>query len=163
MNTLAPVLCLFFQIFTLTFLANPAGFQVTFKSRSTVVVDFSGEGRYEVFPSSKWQFFGPVRSITLIEGQKIVATATAVLGTNSGKTRAATALCHQASANGPIIPFVADNHLNVDVDAVRRPYSVTGTVSLPAGTYSIGYCLVNSGSEVIGNNNYVNGWAMTTD
>jgi hypothetical protein len=136
---------------------------VSVKSWPATVVDFSGEGSYEVFPGTKWQFFGPVRTVTVVEGQKIIATGTAVLGTSSGTTRAAIAICHQVSSNGPIVPFVGDNHLNVEIDAVSRPYAASGTIAPLPGTYAVGYCLVNSGREVIGKNNYINGWAMTTN
>ncbi len=136
---------------------------VSRSSRGIVLVDFSGEGGYEVFPSTEWTFFGPVRSVSVVDGQKLVATGTAVLGTNAGVSKAAIAVCYQNTAGGPILPVVGDNHLNVDIDAAARPIAVTGSVEPAAGKYSVGICLVNRGPEVIGNNNYVNGWAIVTD
>lgn len=127
------------------------------------VVDLSGEGPYEVFPGKSWQFVGRVRSIVVGQGQKVVASATAVLGTNTGTTRAAVAICYQRAESDPVMPLVGDSHLNVTIDAFQRPYTVSAAEDLPAGIYSIGFCIVNTGREVIGNNNYINGWAMTTD
>ena len=42
--------------------------------------------------------------------------------------------------------------------AVRSVLSVSAT--LAAGTYSVGYCIVNRGPRTLDNNNFVNGWLM---
>ncbi len=160
------LLCLFLQTCTFLFVTNNKALNhgvPTAKTLPATVVDFSGEGSYEVFPGSTWQFFGPVRTIAVAEGQKIVATGTAVLGAKSATTRAAIAVCYQASPTAPVNPMIGDNHLNVEVDAVQRQYTASGTLSPPPGNYVVGYCLVNSGREVIGRNNYVNGWAMAVE
>ena len=152
-------LCLLSLAFAFFSFPTNAGFSVG----ASRVVDLSGEGPYEVFPGKSWQFVGRVRPIGVGEGQTVVATATAVLGTNAGTTRASIAICHQRAGSDPVTPLVGDSHLNVAIDAVPRPYTVSAAANPQAGTLNVGFCIVNSGREVIGNNNYINGWAMTTD
>jgi hypothetical protein len=128
------------------------------------VVDFSGEGTYEIFPGvDTWTFFGPVRRITVNGNQKIVGVGSAVLGTTSGTSRIAISLCYQKIGESAVIPFVGNNHLIADVDSLRRTFSVSGTAGPPAGKYAVGYCVVNQGRQIIGNNNYVNGWVMVVN
>lgn len=156
-STLFP--CFLTLAFTLFSFPANAGFP----DGASKVVDLSGEGPYEIFPGKSWHFIGRVRSIGVGEGQNLIATATAVLGTNTGTTRAALAICHQRAESDPVIPIVGDNHLNFTIDALQRPYTVSAAAVPPRGNYNVGLCIVNSGREVIGNNNYVNGWVMATN
>jgi hypothetical protein len=157
MKITALFLCL--QVFLVTFFT---GFVRPVTSVSGFdLVDLSGEGAYEIFPGSSWRFVGPVRTIRIGEGQRLIASATAVFGTNDGTTRAAVAICYQRSASDPITPFVGDSHLNVTIDSVQRPYSVHASTGSISGKVNVGFCIVNLGREAIGNNNYVNGWAAT--
>ncbi len=155
------ILALFVCLQLLTF----AYFSIT-DSRfgaSTNLIDLSGEGTYEIFPGKSWQFFGPVRSVTVGDGQRLFGSASAVLGSTAGQTRAAIAICYQRSASDQITPLVGDNHLNVMIDSLQRSHSVHAAASLPRGTYNVGFCVVNLGKEIIGNNNYVNGWLRVSD
>lgn len=158
-TTLFLCLCLLFLTFGFVEFRQSEG------DRSTAapqVFDISGEGSYEIFPGKTWQFNGPVRSVAVGDGQTLVATATAVLGTNSGTARAAISICHQRGESEPVVPFVGDNHLIVMIDGWQRPYTASATANPARGVYNVGFCIVNSGREIIGNNNYVNGW-VTVD
>ncbi len=157
MKILALFVCL--QLLTFAYLSIPD----SRSGASTNLIDLSGEGTYEIFPGKSWQFFGPVRSVTVGDGQRLFGSASAVLGSNTGQTRAAIAICYQRTASEPIVPLVGDNHLNVAIDGLQRSHSVNAAASLPRGTYSVGFCVVNLGKEIIGNNNYVNGWLMIAD
>lgn len=157
MKILALFVCL--QIFALAFFSIP----VAQSGATTNFIDLSGEGSYEVFPGKSWQFFGPVRTVNVGDGQKLFGSASAALGTSNAPTRAAIAICYQRSASDPIVPLVGDNHLNVTIDGSQRSHSVHAAASLPRGAYNIGFCVVNLGKEIIGNNNYVNGWMMVSD
>ncbi len=159
MKTLALFLCLQGLAFALLSVTNSSWFSVS----NTNVLDLSGEGAYEIFPGKSWQFVGPTRQVALGAGQKLAASATAVLGTNSGTTRAAVAICYQRSPTDPITPFVGDNHLNVTIDNLQRPYTAAATGSSAFGTINVGFCVVNLGKEIIGNNNYVNGWLLISE
>lgn len=133
-------------------------------ARALTVVDFSGEGAYEIFPDAgTWAFFGPVRRITLSGSQKLAGFGSAVFGTTGGTSRIAISLCYQKIGESPVVPFVGNNHLIADVDSMQRTFSVSGTAAPPAGTYAVGYCVINQGKQIIGNNNYVNGWVMVTN
>ncbi len=157
MKILALFVCLL--VITLAFFSLPE----PQSGASANLIDLSGEGTYEVFPGKTWQFFGPVRSLSIGDGQRLLGSAAAVLGTNQGSTRAAIAICFQRAASDPIVPLVGDNHLNVTIDPFQRSHSVHAAVSLPRGTYNVGFCVVNLGKEIIGNNNYVNGWVLISD
>jgi hypothetical protein len=128
------------------------------------IVDFSGEGTYEIFPDNEsgWTFFGPTRQITVSGKRKIAGFGSAVFGTNSGTSRIAISLCY-AKDGGAITSFEGDNHLIADADALRRTFSVSVSGTLDEGTYSVGYCVVNRGPQILGNNDYVNGWILAAN
>lgn len=125
------------------------------------LVDFSGQGTDEIFPSNNvWQPFGPYRTINVLDKQKIVGFGSAVFGTTSGTVRIAISLCYAAKGSSNLIAFSGNNHLTADVDSVRHTFSVSASGTLPAGSYSVGYCVINRGTQIINNNDYVNGWLM---
>jgi hypothetical protein len=147
-------------------LASAAGAQTNGKidpalAKTIEVVDFSGEGTYEVFPreGGGWEFFGPNRQITVNGKQKIAGFGSAVFGTTSGTSRIAVSLCYRQDG-GAITSIGDDNHLIADADAARRTFPVAASKTLPAGTYAVGYCVQNRGPKVLGNNDYVTGWIM---
>lgn len=135
--------------------------EVSKQTNGSELIDFSGEGTDEIFPSEEvWQPFGPYREITVENGQKIVGFGSAVFGMSSGKSTVAISLCYIAVGNRVLTPFLGDKHLVADVDTARRTFSVSASGALPAGTYSVGYCVINRGSRSIDNNDYVNGWML---
>ena len=128
--------------------------------QSIVVVDFSGEATDEVSPGESWQFFGPTRQITVTEKQKIIGSGSAVFGTTSGTSRIAVSLCYLKKGSEVITSMAENNHLIADADAARRTFALSVSAQLPAGVYSVGYCVNNRGPQTLNNNNYVNGWIM---
>ncbi len=125
------------------------------------LVDFSGQGTDEIFPSNNvWQPFGPYRTINVSDKQKIVGFGSAVFGTTSGTVRIAISLCYAPKGNSVLTAFSGNNHLTADVDSSRHTFSVSASGTLPAGSYSVGYCVINRGTQTINNNDYVNGWLM---
>ncbi|HEY0429906.1 MAG TPA: hypothetical protein VGC76_19135 [Pyrinomonadaceae bacterium] len=128
------------------------------------VIDFSGEGAYEILANNpNWMFVGPNREITVKESQKIVGYGSAVFGTSSGTSQIAVSLCYQKKGDSAVFSFAGDNHLIADADSLRRTFAVSVSTALPAGTYSVGYCVVNRGPQTLDNNNYVNGWIMVVN
>lgn len=125
------------------------------------VIDFSGEGTYEVFPGDKWEFFGPTREITVVdEKQKILGAATAVFGTSSGTSRIAISLCYAKKGTEAPVSFAENNHLIGDAGSLRHTFSVSVSAELPRGKYAVGYCVNNRGPQTLNNNDYVNGWVI---
>lgn len=128
------------------------------------LVDFSGQGADEIFPSNGvWQPFGPYRTIIVQDKQRIIGFGSAVFGTTSGSSRISISLCYARSGNTTLTAFSGNNHLTADADTLRRTFSVAASGTLPAGTYSVGYCLINRGTQPIDNNDYVNGWVMVVN
>jgi hypothetical protein len=125
------------------------------------LVDFSGQGTDEIFPSNGvWQPFGPYRTINVHDKQKLVGFGSAVFGTTSGTSRISISLCYARSGSQTLIAFSGNSHLTAEADTSRGTFSVAASGTLPAGTYSVGYCIMNRGTQLIDNNDYVNGWMM---
>ncbi len=127
------------------------------------IVDFSGAGTDEIFPNNQnWSFFGPTKKITVNGSQRVIGSGSAVFGTYSGTSRISVSICYQQTG-GVINSFAGNNHLIADADSLRRTFAVTVTAAPAAGTYSVGYCIINNGTQTLGNNDYVNGWVMVID
>ncbi|HEY0460379.1 MAG TPA: hypothetical protein VGC97_14675 [Pyrinomonadaceae bacterium] len=125
------------------------------------LVDFSGQATDEIFPSNGvWQPFGPYRTINIQDKQRIVGYGSAVFGTSKGSVRISISLCYVRSGSSILTAFSGNNHLTADADTSRRTFAVAASGTLPAGTYSVGYCVMNRGTELINNNDYVNGWMI---
>lgn len=132
-------------------------------TKPTEIVDFSGEGTDEIFPNNTgWKFFGPTRRITVNGSQRIIGSGSAVLGTNSGTTQIAISICYQKDGDA-VAAFAGNSHLIADADSLRRTFAVSVSGTLTAGTYLVGYCVVNRGQQTLGNNDYVNGWVMVVN
>jgi hypothetical protein len=128
------------------------------------MVDFSGQGTDEIFPSNgAWQPFGPYRTISIQDKQRVVGFGSAVFGTTSGTSRISVSLCYAKSGSSALVAFAGNNHLTADADTSRGTFSVAASGTLPAGTYSVGYCVMNRGTELIDNNDYVNGWMIVVN
>lgn len=128
------------------------------------LVDFSGQGTDEIFPSNGvWQPFGPYRTVNIQDKQRIVGFGSAIFGTTQGASRISISLCYVRSGSPALIAFSGNNHLTADADTSRRTFSVAASGTLPAGTYSVGYCVMNRGTQLINNNDYVNGWMMVVN
>src|SRR5215204_5304937 len=75
------------------------------------LVDFSGEGTYEIFPSNGiWQPFGPYRTINVRDKQRIVGYGSAVFGTTQGTSRISISLCYSKSGSSTLIAFSGNSH-----------------------------------------------------
>jgi len=157
---------LFQLLFTILMLFLTANAQISDKIESKPfdifeVVDFSGEGTYEVFPGEKWEFFGPTRQVTVVdEKQKILGAGTAVFGTSSGTSRIAISLCYAKKGTEAPVSFAGNNHLIADAGSLRHTFSVSVSADLPIGKYAVGYCVINRGPQTLNNNDYVNGWII---
>ena len=128
------------------------------------LVDFSGQGTDEIFPSNGvWQPFGPYRTINVQDKQRVVGFGTAVFGTTSGTSRISISLCYARNGSSTLVAFSGNSHLTADADTSRGTFSVAASAALPAGTYSVGYCVMNRGTQLVNNNDYVSGWMMVVN
>ena len=71
---------------------------------------------------------------------------------------------YQPSAGGTITNFVGIGYSNLQVETLRSGTPASASIStLAAGTYKVGFCVNQSGSVAINNNDYVNGWVIVTN
>jgi len=111
--------------------------------------------------ASYFTFAGPTASVTLTATQRLVASITGVLATSSGTATANVAICYQASGGSPE-PF--DVWTTSTATTTRANFNASATV-VPgvAGSYQVGYCVWNSGSTALSNNDWAIGWVMVTN
>lgn len=109
-------------------------------------------------------FVGPTTTVTVNGTQKIVACAEAPLAIGTGGPISIEAgMCYQSSGGGTITNFVGGNYSIVEVDTNRSTISASAAITLPAGTYVIGFGVKNYSTTAITDNDYVNGWVMVTN
>lgn len=117
--------------------------------------------------NAPWTFIGGFAVVPIATGQRITGSGVASLGTASVNPGTANpvsfCLCWSENFNGATLtPFYPAAFLDAQV-SVRLPYSAAATVTLPAGTYRLGYCVKNKSANVaLQNTDYVNAWFMVT-
>ena len=109
-------------------------------------------------------FAGPTVTITVNGTQKIVGSVEAPLAlTTGGPITIYAGLCYQPVAGGTINNFVGGNFSIIHVNNVRTTVAASGAITLPAGTYNVGFGVQNTTGTAITNNDYLNGWFMVTN
>lgn len=115
----------------------------------------------EAFPYAfDWVFAGPTVSVKTATTQHLVGTAVAVLGSTSS-TVFDFGLCYQNSSGGQVRNFVGQDYLTADATHLRQPYTASAGVVPGAGTWKVGFCVVNEGPFALNDNDFVNGWVQT--
>ena len=112
-----------------------------------------------------WVFAGPPGQITTTAAhRRIVGSASAALGFAAGHPdgTADLGMCYRLSSGGIILNFYGGNFTQHGFSGSRLPYTATGTVVLPPGSWLVGLCVRNSSADTINNNNYVNGYVQVT-
>jgi hypothetical protein len=112
-----------------------------------------------------WVFAGPTVTLTVDGTQKIMANANATFGHgNNNPQTCSFALCWADVSNPTILTaFQGNNYPGGTIAATgnKTNLSATGLITLPAGTYKIGFGLKNKSANVnFGANDYVNGTYM---
>lgn len=125
------------------------------------IAGYSGAGPFSNMTG--YAFVGPTTSLTVTAGQRICGTAEAPLATSSGTATANYGLGYQLNGTGTISNFVGGAYSIVQIGTTRTPLAACGCVSLPAGTYTVGVAIYQSGTVDINSNDYVNGWFMVTN
>jgi hypothetical protein len=105
-------------------------------------------------------FVGETQNLTLGAGQSIVGVATGQvsLSTGTGPQSYGFTLCYRVGA-GPVTRFLSNaNDFQVaGATNVIQSSTASAAVSLPAGTYTVGYCVFNPGPTSLGGD-----WVMGT-
>ncbi|MDC0666381.1 collagen-like protein [Nannocystis radixulma] len=127
---------------------------------------FAGQTAGYAAGSNTWVFVGPTAVVNTQAGQRITGTAEASLGLDLANQFASLAdvdLCYQAVGNPALTSFNGDLAVNHMFLAAGLAYVGTGSVVPGAGSWNVGLCLRNSGTEDIVYNDRVNGWVMVTN
>lgn len=112
---------------------------------------------------SSYGFVGPQATVTVASGQKLTAAAEAPLATTSGVAAVQFGICYQLGA-GAVTNFAGGAFGIAEIDTTRTPVAATASISnLAAGTYKVGFCLLQFGAVAINDNDYVNGWVIVTN
>ena len=115
---------------------------------------------------NSYVFAGPTTTVQINSlSQRITGSAVASLSLlgQLPSQEIVTGLCFQGS-DGAITNFVGGNYTISRVTSTLIPYAAAASVTnLPAGSYNVGYCVLNVGANTLGANDYANGWVMVTE
>lgn len=117
--------------------------------------------------SRQWVFAGPKITVTTTASQRITGAAQAPLGTTTpGMAMFGYDLCYRAAGtlNLPL-NFTGDDHSQGEVSDTAGiiSFSADASVVPGAGSWEVGYCVLNFGTHVLDNNDFVNGWIIITE
>jgi hypothetical protein len=107
-------------------------------------------------------FVGGTTSVVLAGPSHISGAAAMSLGVTAGSTTVMADLCYQVGA-GPLVNFEPANYVSSLVSAGQVSLSAAGSVSLTAGTYTVGVCARNGGAFDLDSNDFASGWVMVTN
>jgi hypothetical protein len=110
--------------------------------------------------SAGFVFVGETQSLTLGAGQSIVGVVTGQLklSTGTGPQSFGFSVCYRQGV-GPVTKFLSnggDYQIATAIDRIES-HTAAAAVSLPAGTYSVGYCVYNFGATSLNGD-----WAIGT-
>ncbi len=115
-----------------------------------------------------WVFAGPTATVTVTAGQRITGSGVASVRHNAVDAITVSAsLCWSLVPNGsPLEPFYPGKYIDTSVFPTPNftLLSAAASVSLPAGTYRVGFCIKNKSSSInLASNDMANGWVMVTN
>lgn len=128
------------------------------------IAAFAGDINAITGNATDYVFAGPTAQVTIAAGQRLTGSASAPLGrlvAESADVRIG--LCYQSTVPAStIINFVGGNYMAVPVSTVRQIFSAAASAAPGAGTFNVGFCVLNGSPTSIDNNDFVNGWIMIT-
>ncbi len=115
--------------------------------------------------STAYGFAGPTTLVTTTAGQRMTGVGEAPLGLASGGPQVAQyGLCYQPAAGGSLANFTAGGYSIGQFTTNRFSWTAAASVAPGAGTWNVGFCVLNNGGAIaISNNDYVNGWVQITN
>lgn len=112
--------------------------------------------------ATNWVFAGPTVSVTTTADQQITGVAQATLGIVTGTASFSYDLCYAAAATPTALTnFAGTNSPDGTITAAQLSFTAAGSVTPGAGTWIVGFCVLNSGANALDNNDIVNGWIIT--
>lgn len=137
---------------------------------SGVVATSTFSGGIGAIPAGATQFVfaGPTANVTTTASQGITGAVQAPLGTTSTSGTASFGydLCYRAAGTAnTLINFAGPNNSvgEVSESAGRLSFTAAASVLPGAGTWEVGYCVLNSGTVTLDDNSNVNGWVVVTE
>jgi hypothetical protein len=117
--------------------------------------------------SEVWVFAGPTVTISTTDMQRITGSAQAPLGTSDGGSVSfGYDLCYRAAETSDVLTNFTGSVYSigeVSASSGRLSFAVAASVIPGAGTWEVGYCILNSGASDLNNNSNVNGWIVVTN
>lgn len=127
------------------------------------VVSLSGSASSSIAAlATGFVFIGNTPNVTVAAGQRLVGSAVALLGTTGAAQPFDYNLCYQLNGTGSLSTFQTYLTSTVTTTA-RMPYPVSASVLPAPGTYTVGFCVRNSGASPINLNDWVNGFVFVTN
>jgi hypothetical protein len=107
-----------------------------------------------------WKFAGPTGSVTTNGSQRLTAAATAAIGTTTpGPFQ--TSVCTQ-QGGGAVTPFNSTQGTVVNAQNTLNSFAAADSFVPAAGTYNVGFCVLNA-LFTLNNNNWATGWVVVTN
>ena len=130
--------------------------------------------------ATQFVFAGPTVNVTTTAAQRITGSAQAPFGLlpnfsplcmGDNMSSDCTAffgydLCYRtAGSTGAPVNITGSAHSvgEVGIPTGRVPFTVAATVVPGAGTWQVGYCVLNAGTNALMNNDLLNGWLIITE
>ena len=117
--------------------------------------------------SSEWVFAGSTVNVTTTELQRITGVAQAPLGVaEEGVGSFGYDLCYRIAGTSDYLTNISGSQYSigeVSSSSGRLSFTASASVIPGAGTWEVGYCILNSGSLDLDNNDLVNGWVVVTN
>jgi hypothetical protein len=118
--------------------------------------------------ATQFVFAGPTVNVTTTASQEITGAVQAPLGTTSTSGTASFGydLCYRAANTAnTLINFAGSNNSvgEINETAGRLSFTAAASVIPGAGTWEVGYCVINSGSVALDDNDKANGWIVITN
>jgi hypothetical protein len=141
--------------------AGTAGAQGASGVVTTAVLSGGDQG----FPASSatFIFVGDPATLTTTASQRLTGAAEVPMYSTSGLQSFSYDLCYQPSTGGTIHKFSSiASSSNANTYAEYRTIAAAASVVPGAGTWKVGFCIMNSAGSSIGAG-FVNGWVQVTN
>jgi hypothetical protein len=111
--------------------------------------------------TTAFTFFGPLATLTVSTGDRVLVQGSAALGVGTGTAEVPVDLdvCYRLSGGGTT--EVGFNYMNVPIPVSRKVVSSNNIFSgLTNGLYTFGMCFRNGSATTLTGNDWVQGYAM---
>ena len=108
-------------------------------------------------------FAGPTATVTTAAGQRLTGAAEVPLYSDPTTASFYFGLCYQSHGGGSLTNFAPTGSLGYAYPSDPRVFTATASVVPGAGTWNVGFCVMNLFSPKLESNTVVNGWVQVTN